>query len=331
MQDSTMMEAKVLIQEYLEAQISPFVWGPPGVGKSDLIREIAKEDDDAPVIDIRLIQFDPVDMRGLPTVKDGTTKWNTPDFLPTIKKDGKKGYLFLDEMMTAPPALQAMAFQLVLDRRIGDYKFPDGWHIVAASNRQSDRSGANRMYRALANRFSHISIVPDVESFLEWGMRNGIDPYIISFFKLQKNKDKLHSMAGADDLAFPTPRGWARANRFIKHPPKIRRKLISGIIGDGVAAELEGHILMFDKLPPIKSIINNPKTADIPDEPSAKYMIVTALARHATRENMRNIVTYIERIDREFVTVFMREAIAVTPGLANSKAYIDYAAESNNG
>ena len=128
-----------------------FLWGPPGAGKSSIVREAAGKRQ-IPLVDIRAALLDPTDIRGIPAVVGGTAIWCPPSFLPTA--DSKPGILFLDELSAAPPLVQASLYQLVLDRRVGEYQLPEGWRIIAAGNRAADRSVSYRMPAALANRFS---------------------------------------------------------------------------------------------------------------------------------------------------------------------------------
>ena len=130
-----------------------FIWGPPGIGKSSIVRDIA-EKASLPVIDLRASLLDPTDLRGIPSISNGLATWCPPAFLP--RPNQAPGLLFLDEINAAPPLVQASLYQLVLDRRIGEYELPPGWWIVAAGNRQQDRAVTFRMSSALVNRFIHL-------------------------------------------------------------------------------------------------------------------------------------------------------------------------------
>ncbi|MFN3785937.1 MAG: AAA family ATPase, partial [Thiothrix sp.] len=114
------------------------LWGPPGVGKSQIIAQVGQRHN-APVIDIRLSQMEPSDLRGIPFRDGGLVEWAIPSMLPDEKRHGEVGILFLDEITSAVPSVSAAAYQLILDRRLGDYRVPDGWAIFAAGNRQGDR------------------------------------------------------------------------------------------------------------------------------------------------------------------------------------------------
>ena len=133
------------------------LWGPPGVGKSQMVAQVA-EKNNIPVIDIRLSQMEPSDLRGIPFKNGAEVEWAIPSMLPNTKRHGPKGILFLDEITSAPPSVSAAAYQLILDRKLGNYEVPKGWAIFAAGNRQGDRGVTYTMPAPLANRFSHYEV-----------------------------------------------------------------------------------------------------------------------------------------------------------------------------
>jgi MoxR-like ATPase len=151
----------VLDREFLGAKTGHhtpvMLWGPPGVGKSDIVGQIA-ERHDVPVLDIRLSQMEPSDLRGIPFRSGELVEWAIPAMLPDAQRHGTSGVLFLDEITSAPPSVSAAAYQLILDRRLGQYRVPDGWAIFAAGNRQGDRGVTYTMPAPLANRFSHFDV-----------------------------------------------------------------------------------------------------------------------------------------------------------------------------
>src|SRR5574343_77497 len=163
-----------------------FLWGPPGIGKSDIVRSVAAEMK-IELRDVRLSMLDPVDLRGFPTVS-GTGKaksmaWVPPSFLPTKGS----GILFLDELNNAPQAVQAAAYQLILDRRLGDYELPPGWAVIGAGNRAGDRAVVHTMSTALRNRFVHIDVEVDVDEWYFWAIKNGISDVTRGFIKFRPN------------------------------------------------------------------------------------------------------------------------------------------------
>ena len=150
------------------------LWGPPGVGKSQMVAQVA-ERHNAPLIDIRLSQMEPSDLRGIPFRSEDEVVWAVPAMLPSVKRHGEEGILFLDEITSAPPSVSAAAYQLILDRKLGEYEVPDGWAIIAAGNRQGDRGVTYSMPAPLANRFSHYEVEVNMDDWVAWAYANNID------------------------------------------------------------------------------------------------------------------------------------------------------------
>ena len=213
-----------------------FVWGSPGVGKSSVVRQLA-EALKVRLQDVRALLLDPVDLRGLPFLgSDGRSKWATPEFLP---QDGA-GILFLDELNSAPAMVQASCYQLVLDRKLGEYTLPEGWAIIAAGNRDSDRGATTRMPTPLRNRFVHLEFEVDMQDWSEWAIQAGIRPEVIAFLRF---RPELISAFDREAQAFPSPRSW----EFVSHildsfgsqpNPTIEHEVIAGAVGTGAATEL---------------------------------------------------------------------------------------------
>lgn len=197
-------QAKDAIRTCMAAKLPVMLWGPPGVGKSDAIRQLGEEQK-RPVIDLRMSLLNPVDLRGVPVAKAGKTDWWAPCFLPQSGTDSENAILFLDEMNAAPNSVQAAAYQLVLDRRVGEYVLPDGVDVIAAGNRGTDRAIVYDMSSALRNRFMHYEVVEDLDEWKDWAMKNGIRDEIVSFLNYKQDRlfyfdPKVHTRQ------FPTPR-----------------------------------------------------------------------------------------------------------------------------
>ncbi len=190
------------------------IWGAPGIGKSDLVREAAAVQG-YPLIDLRLSQLEPTDLRGIPLQDNGKVRWIPPDELPDEARDGPHGVLFLDEINAAPPPVAAAAYQLILDRRLGAYRLPEGWSIVAAGNRLDDRGITYVMPAPLANRFMHVELQADVDAWLAWAARQGIDPVLRDFMAEQPHW-LARFLPEPEVKAFPSPRSWVFADRVIK-------------------------------------------------------------------------------------------------------------------
>lgn len=314
------------LNHLIAVQRPAFIWGPPGVGKSDVVAQVAA-DSKLELRDVRLSLLDPTDLKGFP-VPDMTKKlmrWLPADFLPTKGS----GLLFLDEMNQAAQAVQGAAYQLILNRKIGDYKLPDGWSVVAAGNRTSDRSIAHAMPAALANRFVHLDFDINVEEWNVWAMNNEIHTDLRAFIKFRPNL--LHSFDPATNpRAFPSPRSWSFVNDVYKSglSQDEEFELFKGTVGEGASAEFSGFVRLIKDLPTVDQILVNPDSAKVPDEPAARFAIATALDAKASSGNFDRIMKYVERLPTEFQVVFMRGAITRDSKLSGVKGYMDWAVKN---
>ncbi|QBD79410.1 MoxR family ATPase [Ktedonosporobacter rubrisoli] len=257
-----------LVEERL--MFSTMIWGPPGIGKSSIVAQTARAFDMG-IIDLRLSQLAPTDLRGLPVAEDGISRWYPPEFLP---RDGK-GILFLDELNLAPPAMQGMAQQLILDRRVGSYTVPPDWFIWAAGNRKEDRAAVFEMPAPLANRFIHLVVEPHFESFKSYALAQGIHEHILAFLSFRPAL--LHEF-DPQQPAWPSPRTWMVANRLYKAGLDI-----APVVGLGATAEFEAFRKLYNHLPDVEKILaGNGNAITFPDEPSVRYAIIMALNMRAT-------------------------------------------------
>jgi hypothetical protein len=321
--------AKELLSLYISADLATFLWGPPGVGKSSLIEQLAAEQG-VKVIDFRCSTRDPVALMGLPDIAGDTARWKVPDEFPQVKRDGEKGFLFLDELNVAAPSMQAAAFGLVLDRRVGEYRMPPGWRVIAAGNRQADKAAAQRMPSALANRFAHIDVDADVDTVVNHFIDLDVDPLLLAFLRFRPAL--LHNMEGASDLrAFPTPRSWERAAKVIKAPDSMRGEAIRGIVGDAASAEFEGFVRVYQQLPSLDLVLANTNSAPVPTEPAAKFAIAAGLARKVDAKSFENGMNYMKRISgREFEIMFTVDAVRRDNKLSHTQAFTDWAVRNQD-
>lgn len=277
----------VLDQEFKGAQTGHhtpvMIWGPPGVGKSQLVSQVA-EKHDRMLIDIRLSQMEPSDLRGIPFKDGDKVEWAVPSMLPDAEKHGTEGILFLDEITSAPPSVSAAAYQLILDRRLGDYQIPDGWAIFAAGNRQGDRGVTYSMPAPLANRFSHYEIDINLDDWVAWAYQTGIDERVIAFLRFRP--DLLFDFDPAHNpVAFPSPRTWEFVHRaltkFMDHPELFVGALQS-CVGPAAGIELNAFIANLDQMPDLDAIING-EDVPTPTEIDLQYAVASALVGRAIR------------------------------------------------
>lgn len=307
-----------------------FVWSNPGVGKSEIITDTAtwlgwK------TVQAMLGQLDPVDLRGLPYFDQQRKRmvFAPADFWPDEERDGKNGILFWDEMNTAPLANQATAYQMIRERRIGEYVLPNGWQQVAAGNLESDRAVTNRMSSALASRFTHIRLLPDLQDWCRWGLSHGMNPFLVAFLRLRPNL--LHQFK-SDVKSFPCPRTWSMASKLVDQckDESRRASLLAGTVGDGAAVELEGFLRIAQSIPDPDAIILNPTIGEIPTKPDVLYALTAALAHKSTQANFDRVTRYAERLDAEFSTVLVLDAIARDETLTATAAFKTWAVKHDD-
>jgi hypothetical protein len=308
---------KVLEREFLSASeglhTPVMLWGPPGVGKSQIVQQIAISHG-ADVIDVRLSQMEPSDLRGIPMRVDDFVEWAIPAMLPNEERHGKKGILFLDEVTSAPPSVSAAAYQLILDRRLGEYKVPTGWAIFAAGNRQGDRGVTYTMPSPLANRFSHFDVDINLDDWVSWAFANGIDERLIAFLRFRPEKlfefDPAHN-----PVAFPTPRSWEFANNAMQkfeQQPELLTETLQACLGPATGIELRAYIDNLTNMPDLDEIIEG-KSVAVPDEVDLQYAVATALVGRAIRVKgsadaikvIGNILSFAARFPQREMGVMM--------------------------
>lgn len=319
--------ATTLMKTIIPIRQPVFLWGAPGVGKSDTVRQVAAAMG-LSLTDVRAVLLDPVDLRGLPHVNgDNMAHWCIPEFLP---RQGN-GILFLDELNAAPPLVQAACYQLVLDRKLGEYRLPDGWTIIAAGNRETDRAVTSRMPSPLANRFIHLTFDVDVDDWCKWALSHNVLTEVIAFIRFRSNLLFAFDPQKMDK-AFPTPRSWEFVSKILATQPDkaTEFEILRGTVGDGAAAELLAFLKIIRTLPNPDMVLLQPDKAPIPKEPATLYAIATALARKASDANMDSIVKYANRMPDEFSVLMITTAMNQAPQIVNTRAFIDWAAKHSN-
>jgi len=259
------------------------LWGPPGVGKSDMIRQTG-ERHAAPVIDIRLSQMEPSDLRGIPFRNGEFVEWAAPAILPNAERHGDEGILFLDEITSAPPSVSAAAYQLILDRRLGEYQVPKGWAIFAAGNRQGDRGVTYTMPAPLANRFSHFDVDTHLDDWVAWAYQHDLDERVIGFLRFRPELlfdfDPAHN-----PVAFPSPRSWEFAHRSLQKfgdHTELLQGALQACVGPAAGIELTAFVNSLDKMPDLDDIIAG-RSVPVPDEIDLQYAVAAALVGRAIR------------------------------------------------
>ena len=255
----------VLIENKVKHSV--FIWGAPGIGKSSAVSKVAEERG-LRLIDLRISQLAPTDIRGLPYTENGKAHFAPPSFLPS---EGE-GILFLDELNMASPSVMGIAQQLILDRRVGDYEVPKGWFIIAAGNRTEDRAAISQMPAPVANRFIHFNIDCSLDSWKEYAIARGVDEKILSFLNF---RPQLLYHFEKNQSAWPSPRSWEFANTLLGIDLSIE-----SAVGTGAASEFYAYQTIYKELPDVESIFRGDDIA-VPHEPSLMYAVCGAMINRA--------------------------------------------------
>ena len=279
------------------------LWGPPGAGKSQLVAQAAARHR-VPVIDVRLAQMEPTDLRGIPFRDGRNVVWSVPALLPDATRHGERGILFLDEITSAPPTVTAAAYQLILDRRLGEYRVPEGWAIVAAGNRHGDRGLVYQMPSPLANRLTHFDLDPDLDDWIAWAHAQGIDSRLTAFLRFRP--DLLFDFdAARASHAFPSPRSWEFAHRALQKfgsDPDLLADALKACVGAAAALACKTFIDHIGALPDVAAIAAGGE-AGVPVSIDLQYAVAAALVRHVARlppDERARAVEHVLRYARRF-------------------------------
>jgi hypothetical protein len=324
---------KILRTCYKSSKLIPFIQGPPGVGKSSGVDAFAAEID-ADNIDVRLCYHGPQDIQGFPYLdtdeETGKKRMNfsTPAFWPSGKR---KSVLKFEEVNTATKSVFNSMMQLTLERRIGSHALPDNTFIVLLGNRPEDRCGVEKLPAALADRVQPIIVRPDLDEWIRWGQRNGIDPLVTSFLRFRPELLLTFNGAKWDGISsFATPRSWEKASDVVKYADDAhtRHVLLEGTLGSGVAAEFLGYLAVYEKLPDLDGVLLNPEKAKVPTDPSTIYATCAGLAKRVQKKTMPALLTYLDRLPKEFSVFGLKTAVTHNTELMNTSAFTSWVSEN---
>lgn len=310
------------------------LWGAPGIGKSQSFRAIAKKLEQITgkkvvITDVRLLLFNPVDLRGIPVADQNRefAKWLKPQIFQMDENEDVINILILDEISAAPQSVQAAAYQLTLDRIVGEHKLPDNCIVVAAGNRVTDKSVAYKMPKALGNRMTHIEIECDLEDWKTWAVPHGISQEIIAY--LGYCESALFDFDPNNDFnAYPTPRSWEMVDKYIKmYDGNLDTSfpLIVGSIGLGTAQAFKQFTKVFTKLPNIQDIFDGKylirngngevvgvEEGKLPKESDVLYALSAAIAtkvEKANKEQIKNVLSYLNHMQAEYATITVKDML----------------------
>ena len=291
---------------------SVMLWGAPSVGKSQGVRQIAQKISEGTgktvhITDVRLLLFNPVDLRGIPTANAEKTLavWLKPRIFQMDESSEVINILLLDEISAAPPSVQAAAYQLTLDRAIGEHRLPDNCIVIAAGNRVTDRSVVFAMPKALANRLCHIEIAGDADAWHRWAVGAGIHHIVLGFLAHSPHM-LMRFDPSSDALSFPTPRSWEMVSHILNRVSEDIREvypLIVGCVGEEAAYELRAFSDIYGKIPSMDDVFAG-KESPVPTRPEALLALASQFApyaaAHTDEAGIDNAVQYAQRLPIEF-------------------------------
>lgn len=314
-------QAISMITKYLRVGLVPMLRGSPGMGKSSIVHQIAKEYN-LKVIDLRLSQCDPTDLMGFPQIK-GNKAGYIPmetfpiegDELPVNPETGEQyaGWLlFLDEFNGATTAVQASAYKLVLDRMVGINHLHKKVGIVCAGNLETDNAIVNPMSTAMQSRLVHIELVADLVEFTNWCADNGIDHRISDYVRFRPGNMYAFNPDHTDHT-YACGRTWEFANRVLKMNPDLNDPdllpMLAGTISEGVAREFIGFCAIYQDLPKPHEIEKMPETIRVPEEPSILFALTGSISHNASHDNMGQFMKFVKRLPAEFQVVTLRDIV----------------------
>jgi hypothetical protein len=329
MKPSALFEA---LHPLIGQRVPLHIWGACGVGKSQIVAQVAN-DLNWQFLDIRAVQLDPVDLRGLPRIIDGHAEWVPPKFLPA----SGAGILFLDELTSAPQMTQAGCYQLVLDRKLSEYHLPDGWVVIAAGNPASERGVHFAMPRPLRNGFVHLDLEPDFEDWTKWAVKAGIRPEILAFLRFKPSL--LHDAdATSDQNAWPTPRSWEMASQVLTGVAKRQ-----GSAGFAAGTEIEAVARRHDRpsgddrVCSLRAAVPAAAVgAGDPAQPGqgagsrrapARIAVATALGRVLTDHSIAKGMVYLNRLPTEMRVLSMRDGAVRDRAITHAPEFVQFGIE----
>jgi len=309
----------------LDTDTPLFIHGSPGIGKSYIVADVAKKKG-LELVDVRLSQMDPVDLRGIPSIQENQTVWMPPVFFP--KDKNSSGILFLDELNSAPPSVQAAIYQLVLDRKMGEYELPKGWRIVCAGNRVSDRGVVFRLPSPLVNRMVHLHVSARFEDFKLFALKEKLHHFVIGFLGFRPDLLSTEPVIEDDaNPAFATPRSYHMLSNILKTNLDITTiaPIIYGTIGYSSGIEFTSYVKVYEELPDVAAIYEG-NYPEIKNQPALLYALVSALVEYyeSSDEHKKHLFLFSETLPTEFAVMLIKDIVVKDESLATYDAFDDW-------
>jgi hypothetical protein len=298
----------------------------PGLGKTSMVRQSAERVAKQRGVKVtakvvRLSEVEQPDVKGygfLPKGNDNTAasakmQFSLPFWAWDREVDGDYGILFLDEFSQCADDLQKVAAQILLERSVGDYVLPPGVIVVAAGNRESDRSGVRKTMAFIQNRLMDIQISISKDALVEWMEKNGISPHIVSFVEAHPG-DVLQEKVPDKPGPFCTPRSLVMLDPLIgKMTMEQFTECAAGLIGEGTGGKFVAHLRVIEDLPKYSEIVANPKGCKVPERPDANYAVMQIIAHNVDGATAKQAFEYLKRMGKEFQAATLRTSLRRCP------------------
>lgn len=330
----TMAEAEDAIMDIFKAKLVPNLVSPPGVGKSAMGLQIS-EKQNLHFIDIRLTSYDPADMNGFPfilnpdtpdrsKVRAGYVPMNTFPIVGDEIPEGKRGFMvMLDEFPSAPLAVQAASYKVVLDKQVGMHHLHPKTVLMTAGNRIEDKAIVNPLSTAMQSRIVTLVIKVSDKAWHRWANTHDIDHRVKSFLKFQP--ELLHNFdPNHQEVTFPCPRTWEFLSRIIQpweNIPVHKLPVMAGTVGEGAARQFFSYTEVYDHIPTIEQILEDPTGCRLGEEPSMHYALMGLISHHMNEHNADKLINFLTRMDVDFQAVSIRAGIAKDRGIRKTSAY----------
>jgi len=317
-------QLKEALQIMIKADQPVMIWGPPGSGKSSIVYQTA-DHLKRKVYEIRATLIDPVDLRGLMQIVNGRTVWCPPIFLPSEEDC----ILFIDELPTAPPLVQAALYQLILDRKLGEYELPKGTRIIAAGNRETDRAAVQRMPTPLANRFTHLELEFDNKDLEAYMIEKNWPIELVAWNRFKPSRMSAFNPL-ATEKAQPTPRSWEFVGKIINttRDPFMLYELVKGTVGQADSLEFCAFIEDWKLLPDPRKILTDPDSAEVPNKISVLFSLCAALAKMVSNGQTSAFFKYAEKLKgkgyADHAAAMIHDATNRNPDLKETAGYISW-------
>lgn len=310
------------IDTLIQTDTPLFIHGSPGIGKSYIVADVADRNG-LELVDVRLSQMDPVDLRGVPAIREDQTVWMPPVFFP--KDPDSEGILFLDELNSAPPSVQAAIYQLVLNRRMGEYDLPQGWRIICAGNRVSDRGVVFRLPTPLANRMVHLHVQARFDDFKLFALKADLHHFVIGFLGFRPDLLSTEPVIEDDsNPAFATPRSYHMLSDILKSNKEIGKivPIIYGTIGYAAGIEFVSYVKVYEELPDVAAIYEG-HYPEIENQPALLYALVSALVEYynGSDTHKEHLFAYSEILPTEFGVMLVKDVIVKDESIATHGAF----------